>query len=179
MKLVIILALLCGGAWNGVSAQEIVFSRLGIAPWVKALSDRVRLQDNSLALSQLHVHRGRVYFGYGDTNLNVGPFEVGYYDPSRHEFVTEFLLGSEIIGRFKVFDGNLYALSNNPAHFFNQADYAVCGEDGIWRRNDRIGMLHTTDMAWFNGRLIVSGSAGLALDTKQRLILSQSSSDHR
>jgi hypothetical protein len=124
------------------------------------------------------VYQGRLYLGYGSIEENLGPTEVGYYDPVLHEFVSEFLLGTELIERFKVIGNEFYVPASDPAHFFNQADYAVRTRDGLWKRNDRQGTLHNHDLIAFNGRIVSAGSGGIVVDGgRQGTILTMSSAD--
>ncbi len=129
-------------------------------------------------LHQLSVYQDRIYFGYGDVGENDGPLEMGCYDPARHRFVSEFLFGTEAIGRMRVINGDLHVPAIDPAHFFNQADYARRTSDGLWRRNARLGMLHAYDVAWFQGQLIVVGSSRDVRNGRGANTLVWSSPDH-
>lgn len=131
------------------------FVELGTPPWIAAQPAHAR------HIHDLTLFQHRVYFSYGNAGTNDGPVEIGCYDPATHAFVSETLLGSEAIGRMKDIGGQLYVPSVDPAHFYNQTDFAVRSSAGVWKHHRQIGMLHAYDISALSDtdKLILTGSS--------------------
>lgn len=139
--------------WISSAEDTWHFVEIGGPPWIAAQPLHAR------TIHDLTVYQGRLYLSYGNAGTNDGPVEIGCYDPASHTFITESLLGSEAIGRIKVIGDELYVPSVDPAHFYNQSDFAVRSRERNWKHHRQIGMLHAYDISVLSDTLILSGSS--------------------
>lgn len=119
-------------------------------PWAAAQPTNAGRQ-----LSELQVHEGKVWAGYGDYAANTGPIELASVDPTSGEgFESSMTVDTEAILNIRVLDDSVVAPATDPRA---QADYAI-GEP--WLQARPLGATHVFDSASLGGDLWMVGSQG-------------------
>lgn len=108
-------------------------------------------------LTELRVHEGAVWAGYGDYGANTGPIAVSSFDPNApgEGFQQSHLSDTEAVYNLREVNGQLIAPATDPR---TRADFAI---DGPWRDNRSLGATHVYDTSTLDGNdLWMVGSHG-------------------
>lgn len=103
------------------------------------------------SINTLHHHQGKVFYGYGDYNINSGSrsglhTNVSFYDPATGTF--EVALQSyttEEINTFRSFNGHLFVPNIDPSGAPSTESFAS-DLSGVWARNDGVRGEHVYDV---------------------------------
>jgi len=96
-------------------------------------------------IKTLHAWGGRIYMGTGDWIAHPGPTTIVSYEPVSKKLVAEFSAGTDSIETFRTLGDTLVAVSVDPVHFRDFADYSV-RSNGQWASRAPLGMMHPCDM---------------------------------
>ena len=120
----------------------------------------------------LQFHRGKLFAGSGEVEVNPGPVHLYGIDPVTLDTRFEYSAGTEAIASFRVASwGDLLAPSQDPHEGDpNQAHVYLRGTNGVWRKHSSIGgkvatgtwgvvwnKTHIWDMEEFDGRVFAAG----------------------
>lgn len=119
-------------------------------PWAAAQPTTAGRQ-----LSELQVHSGKVWAGYGDYAANTGPIVLAAADPAGGKgFDSAMTVDTEAILNIRVIDGSVVAPATDPR---SHADFAI---GAPWTQARPFGATHVFDSASLGGDLWMVGSQG-------------------
>jgi hypothetical protein len=114
-----------------------------------AVHPAARTQPTELGqvLTELRVHDGTVWAGYGDYEANTGPIALSAFDPAApaQGFQQAFLSDTEAIYNLREVNGQLVAPATDPR---SSSDFAI---DGPWRDQQPFGATHVFDTVSLDG----------------------------
>jgi hypothetical protein len=88
----------------------------------------------------------RLYFGYGDINLDTGPIVISSFDPVTKTWLDHLTFSTERIERFRVIGDRLWATATDP-HGEPDPDYAIGTADHAWTEVDIGRSIKVLDVA--------------------------------
>lgn len=143
---------------------------VGLTPstsWVD-LGTHASIQAQATALGKtinaLTFFDGLVFIGYGDPQTNTGPIELLRFNPADGTIASEGQFATEATWHFKVIDGDLWALSEDPRGASTIAAMRRSPGSAVWSAVDFApgvaGMpAHVSDAIEFDGSLWVVGTS--------------------
>lgn len=113
-------------------------------------------------ISDLTLHNGRLYVGYGDYTANTGPIDLYSYDANTGASRLDIKVPTEDIDIITEVNGKLVVPYIDPrAEWSSPVGYAS-NKSGTWQNYDQAKMIHNYDMATTNGtNLFMAGSLNL------------------
>jgi len=134
-------------------AAEAVGGRLRIRPLGRPTADK---GEAARGIKELMLFEDRLYLGYGDWQKNTGSTDVIYYDFAQQEFVTEFTVDEEAIGRYRRYGHRLFLPGIDSTEGWEFGNLYVHAESG-WKKHRTIPRgLHVFDFAEYAGRWYVA-----------------------
>jgi len=149
---------------------ELTFGKFNI--WAKPIEDYIAINAEELGhtnfmkeIFDLAVFEDRLYFGYGDANLNLGrntPIEIRFFtDPMSTEYSFDFTTDEEQIDRYRI-DGDLLMIPGVDAtedDFLGNA--YLYPSDGEWLKSRTLQWAwHVHDVARIGDTIYACGSGG-------------------
>ena len=125
------------------------------------------------SITDLAVHNGKIFAGYGTWQPNLGPVNMVAIDPVTKTMTDEYVAGTEAVDVMRVFsDGNLYAPAiDRHEDGPNSGRFFVRTPSGSWSAhtdlmiNEKTFDEHVFDMIEFDGAMFAAGQHGLARST--------------
>lgn len=106
-------------------------------------------------LTELHVHDGKVFAGYGDFQENTGPITISGFDPIERSFDTGFVSDTDAAFNLRTIGGDLMVPATDRR---KAADFA---SSNPWADHRPVSSTHAFDMVTLDGNdLWLVGSKG-------------------
>ena len=145
------------------ASTSITSLKLG-ARQLELIADRTKIPELNTqnterghAIWDLEEYRGKIYIGMGDYNVNTGPIDIVYYDPSTKSFATPRPNApAEATEYIRNINGYLFITMTDPQTYYGPAFVGLKPDSDKWITAGTIQTsAHYFDVTMFEGRIYV------------------------